>query len=50
MPACLGAPLLMSLVSGDIKSFFEYDEEEQDEELSEDEVEKLINEDDKKDN
>jgi minor histocompatibility antigen H13 len=50
VPACLGAPLLMALISGDIKSFFEYDEEEQDEELSEAEVEKLINEEDKKDN
>jgi len=50
VPACLGAPLLLALVSGDLKAFFGYDEEEQDEELTEAEVEKMISEDDKKDN
>jgi len=41
VPACLGAPLLMALVSGELKSaLFEYDEEEEEEEGEEEEEEK----------
>merc|ERR1712176_1248133 len=35
VPACLGAPFLMALVSGEIKALFDYDEEEEEEEEKE---------------
>ena len=41
MPACLGAPLLLALVSGELKSaLFEYDEEEEEEGEEEEEEKK----------
>merc|ERR1711920_691260 len=39
VPACLGAPLLVALVSGEMKALFEYNEEEEEEE-EEDEKDK----------
>lgn len=44
VPACLGAPLLMAVISGDLGPLFEYDEEEEEEELTEGEVEKIVEE------
>jgi len=40
VPACLGAPILLALVSGELGKLFEYDEEEQEEEDDEEEEKK----------
>merc|ERR1719192_110045 len=40
VPACLGAPLLVALFSGEMGALFEYNEEEEDEEEEEEEDEK----------
>merc|ERR1711990_728407 len=40
VPACLGAPLLVALFSGELTEFFEYNEEEEEEEEDEEEDEK----------
>ena len=40
VPACLGAPILLALISGELGKLFEYDEEEQEEEDDEEEEKK----------
>ena len=40
VPACLGAPILLALVSGELGKLFEYDEEEQEEEDDDEEEKK----------
>lgn len=40
VPACLGAPLLVALFSGELTEFFEYNEEEEEDEEEEEEDEK----------
>ena len=47
VPACLGAPFVVALLSGEVSALFAYDEEEEDEEEDDDKDE---DDDNKKDN